>query len=159
MIIKNASRPVVAGAAMLLAAMFAGCATVEYSSPGKLSGITVKGVEGAESGQVVTISTLGYHMFWTIPLASGDLRWNYEKNDIEGGTLLFSDQVGFNELQDALIKIANVRDCDLADVSFGDSDVSFADASYAGAIGTCFGSSQMSVSAVLVPRKNANAKK
>lgn len=156
---KNASRSVVAGAAMLLAAMFAGCATVDYSSPGKLSGITVKGVEGAEDGQVVSITTLGYYMFWTIPLASGDLRWNYEKNDIEGGTSLFSDQVGFSELQDALIRIADARDCDLADVNFNDSDVSFADASYAGAIGTCFGSSQMSVSAVLVPRKNANAKK
>ena len=42
MIIKNASRSALAGATMLLAAMFAGCATVEYSSPGKLSGITVK---------------------------------------------------------------------------------------------------------------------
>ena len=159
MIIKNASRPVVAGAAMMLAAMFAGCATVKYSAPGKLADIVVKGVEGAEYGQVVTIDTYGYYMFWTIPLVSGNLDWNYEKNDVEGGFSLFSDQVGFNELQDTLLKIANARDCDLADVSFGDSDVSFADASYAGAIGTCFGSSQMSVSAVLVPRKNANAKK
>ena len=155
MIIKNASRPVVAGAAMMLAAMFAGCATVEYSSPGKLSGITVKGVDGAESGHVVSISTLGYYMFWTIPLVSGNLDWNYEKNDVEGGFSLFSDQVGFNELQDTLLKIANARDCDLADVSFCDSDVSFADASYAGAIGACFGSSQMSISAVLIPRKHA----
>lgn len=153
--IKSASRPALAGAAMLLTAMFAGCATVEYSSPGKLSGITVKGVEGAESGQVVSITTTGYYLFWTIPLASGNLDWNYEKNDVEGGFSLFSDQVGFNDLQDTLLKIANVRDCDLADVSFCDSDVSFADASYAGAIGACFGSSQMSVSAVLVPRKNA----
>lgn len=140
---------------MLLAAMFAGCATVEYSSPGKLSGITVKGVDGAESGQVVSISTLGYYMFWTIPLVSGNLDWNYEKNDVEGGFSLFSDQVGFNELQDTLLKIANARDCDLAEVSFNDSDESFAGVSYIGAVGTCFGESRMSVSAILVPRRTA----
>ena len=156
MMIKNASRPALAGAAMLLAAMFAGCATVEYSSPGKLSGITVKGVDSAESGQVVSITTTGYYMFWTIPLASGNLDWNYEKNDVEGGFSLFSDQVSFNDLQDTLLKIANVRDCDLADVSFCDSDETYAGLfSETGLIGTCFGSSQMSVSAVLVPRKNA----
>ena len=156
MIIKNASRPVVAGAAMLLAAMFAGCATVKYSAPGKLADVVVKGVEGAEYGQVVTIDTYGYYMFWTIPLVSGNLDWNYEKNDVEGGFSLFSDQVGFNELQDTLLKIANARDCDLADVSFCDSDETYAGLfSETGLIGTCFGSSQMSVSAVLVPRKNA----
>lgn len=155
MIIKNASRPAVACAAMLLAAMFAGCATVKYSAPGKLADIVVKGVEGAEYGQVVTIDTYGYYMFWTIPLCSGDLRWDPAKKDIRGGVAFFSDQVGLYELQDALLKIAESRDCDLADVSFCDSDVSFADASYAGAIGACFGSSQMSISAVLIPRKHA----
>ena len=154
--IKNASRPVVAGVAMLLAAVFAGCATVDYSSSGKLSGITVKGVEGAESGQVVSITTTGYYMFWTIPLASGDLTWDYEKNDVKGGTSLFSDHVSFNELQDTLLKIANVRNCDLADISFCDSDETYAGLfSESGLIGTCFGSSQMSVSAILVPRKPA----
>lgn len=159
MMMKNAPIAAVACAATMLSVLMAGCASVKYSSPGKLSGITVKGSDGAGAGQVVSITTSGYYMFWTIPLVSGDLRWNYEKNDIEGGFSLFSDQVGFNELQDTLIKIANVRDCDLADVCFGDSDVSFADASYAGAIGTCFGSSHMCVSAVLVPRNKANAEK
>ena len=155
MIIKNASRPAVACAAMLLAAMFAGCATVKYSAPGKLADIVVKGVEGAEYGQVVTIDTYGYYMFWTIPLGSGDLRWDPAKKDIRGGVALFSDQVGFYELQNALLKIAESRDCDLAEVSFNDSDESFAGVSYVGAVGTCFGESRMSVSAVLVPRKTA----
>ena len=151
----NVAGAAIAGAAMLLAALFAGCATVEYSSPGKLGNMSVKGAKGAEAGQVVTITTSGYYMFWTIPLVSGDLEWDNEKNDIKGGTSFFSDQVGFNELQDALLKIAEVRDCDLADVSFCDSDQTYAGVSYGGAIGTCFGSSQMGVSAILVPRKQA----
>ena len=125
---------------------------MEYSSPGKLSGITVKGSDGAGAGQIVSITTSGYHMFWTIPLASGDLRWDPAAGEIKGGTTFFRDQVGFQELQDALHKIAERRNCDLAEVYFTDSDCSYADVSYAGLIGALFGSSHMSVSAVLVPR-------
>ena len=147
------ARTAFAGGVVLLAAMMAGCATVEYSSPGMLRNVTVKGADGAETGQVVSITTSGYYMLWTIPLVSGDLRWNAETQEIYGGTSFFQDQVGFNELQDALLKIAETRNCDLADVSFGDSDNSYAGVSYGGAIGTLFGSSHMGVSAILVPRK------
>ena len=63
---------------------------------------------------------------------------------------------GVAELQAALLKIAESRNCDLADVSYFDGDASYAGPSYGGAVGTCFGSSHMSVSAILVPRKVAN---
>ena len=150
---EKVARPIRVGVAALFAAMAAGCATVEYSSPGMLRNVSVKGVQGAESGQVVTITTSGYYMFWTIPLVSGDLRWDAETQEICGGTSFFRDQVGFNELQDALLKIAETRNCDLADVYFSDSDSSYAGVSYGGAIGALFGSSHMGVSAILVPRK------
>ena len=101
------------------------------------------------------ISTSGYYVLWTIPLFSGDLRWNPETRSINGGFSLFSDQVGINELQTALLKIAESRNCDLADVHYSDSDQSFAGASETGLIGALFGSSQMSVSALLVPRSQA----
>jgi hypothetical protein len=140
------------GVVALAASMAAGCATVTYSSPGSLDGITVKGVDG-KVGQAVLIDTSGYYMFWAIPLVSGDLRWNDEKKSIEGGTSFFSDQVGVEELQTALLKIAETRNCDLADVNYFDGDASYAGPSYGGAVGTCFGSSHMSVSAILVPRK------
>ena len=143
------------GAAALVASA-AGCATVSYSSPGMLKGVTVRGEKGAEDGQVVVIDTTGFYMFWTIPIVTGDLRWNPEKRSIEGGTSLFKDQVGLNELQSALLKIADSRNCDLAEVYYNDSDSSYAGVSYGGAIGSCFGSSHMSVSALLVPRKKAS---
>ena len=136
----------------MLAAMLTGCASVDYSSTGMLKNITVKGAPGAEAGQHVMITTSGYYMLWTIPLVSGDLRWNEETKEIRGGFSLFSDQVGYKELQDALLKIAESRNCDLADVSFNDADASYAGASYGGAVGTLFGSSNMGVSAILVPR-------
>ena len=144
----------VAGVAALFAVMVTGCATVEYSSPGKLNNISVKGAPGAGSGQHVAITTSGYYMFWCIPLVSGDLRWDNEKHEIKGGFSFFSDQVGYQDLQTVLQKIAETRNCNLADVSFHDSDGFYADVSWGGLIGMFFGSSQMGVSAILVPREN-----
>ena len=143
------------GAAALIASVAAGCASVTYTSPGMLDNVSVKGVEGRKPGQVVLIDTSGFYMFWTIPLVSGDLRWNEQKKSIEGGTSFFKDQVGVDELQSALQKIAESRNCDLADVHIHDADSSYAGPSYGGAVGTCFGSSHMSISAVLVPRSPA----
>jgi hypothetical protein len=143
------------GAVALAVSMAAGCATVTYSSPGALDGIAVKGVDG-KVGQAVTIDTSGFYMFWAVPLVSGDLRWNDGKKSIEGGASFFKDQVSIADLQAALLKIAESRNCDLADVNYFDGDVSYAGPSYGGVVGTCFGSSHMSVSAILVPRKAAN---
>lgn len=141
------------GAASLFAFVAAGCASVKYTSPGMLKGVTVKGSEDAASGQAVLIDTNGYYLLWTIPLATGDLRWNADKKSIEGGTSFFRDQVGVAELQNALLKIAETRNCNLAEVYYYDADASYAGVSYGGLIGALFGSSHMGVSAVLVPRK------
>ena len=143
------------GVAALAVTMAAGCATVSYSSPGTLDGVAVRGVDG-KVGQAVLIDTSGFYMLWAIPLVSGDLRWNADKRSIEGGTSFFKDQVGIDDLQTALLKIAESRNCDLAEVSYFDGDASYAGPSYGGAVGSCFGSSHMSVSAILVPRKAAN---
>ena len=139
--------------AAIFSVMVTGCATVEYSSPGKLENVTVKGAPGAEAGRHVAITTVGYNMFWSVPLVSGDLRWNSEKREINGGFALFTDQVGFQELQTALQNIAETRNCDLVDVSFHDTDGFYADVSWGGLVGMFFGSSQMGVSAILIPRE------
>ena len=149
---KNMARPVLAASAALLAAMMTGCASVNYSSAGMLGKTIVKGAKGAEAGQVVSMTTTGYYILWTIPLASGDLEWDPETRSIKGGTSFFSDQVGITELQEALHHIAETKNCNLADVYFYDSDTSYASVSEGGIIGMLFGSSQMGVSAILVPR-------
>ena len=138
--------------AVLIATVVAGCASVTYTSPGMLDNVSVKGVEGRKLGQTVLINTSGFYLFWTMPIVSGDLTWNDQKKSIEGGSSFFSDQVGVDELQSILLKIAEARTCDLADVYVHDSDASYAGASYGGAVGACFGSSYMSISAILVPR-------
>ena len=136
--------------AMLLVGT-AGCATVYCSSQGALDGMVYKGANGVPSEHIY-ITTTGYYFMWTLPLASGDLRWNEEAKTINGGTCFFNDQVSVTKLQDALLKIAETRNCDVIDMAFHDSDTSYAGVSTGGAIGALFGSSQIGVSGVLVPR-------
>ena len=140
------------GIMAVIFASAAGCATVYRTTPGSLTSIDYKGANDTPLEQVY-ITTTGYHFLWTVPLFSGDLRWNEEKQSINGGTCLFSDQVGADELQNALLKIAERRNCDVIDIVFDDSDTSYAGVSEGGAIGLFFGSSHMGVSGVLVPKK------
>ena len=138
----------------IMAALFAGttsCATVYRSSQGALDGLTYKGANGAPA-ELVYITATGYYFMWSLPLASGDLRWNKETKSINGGTRLFCDMVGATELQTALLKMAESRNCDVIDITYNDSDTSYAGASYGGAVGVFFGSSQIGISGVLVPR-------
>lgn len=149
---KITSRLPVAAAALLL--LFGGCASLTCSTPGMLDGITIKDSFG-EPSQVVVIQTSVFYLFWSLPIASGDLSWNEEKQNIEGGVTFFEDQAGVEEIQTALMKYAESRNCDLADVNFNDADTSYGDVSYEGALGVLFGSSDLSVSAVLIPRTTA----
>ena len=136
--------------AMLLAGT-AGCASVYSSSQGALGGMAYKGASGVPS-QHLYIKTTGYYFLWSLPLASGDVRWNETTKSINGGTCFFRDMVGAAELQNALLKIAETRNCDVVDIAYHDSDTSYAGASYGGVIGALFGSSQIGISGVLVPR-------
>ena len=147
--------PFVGIMAMFLAGA-SGCATVYRTTPGALTSIGYKDANAIPLEHVY-ITTTGYYCLWTVPLASGDLRWNEEKQSINGGTCLFRDMVGVDELQNALHKIAESRDCDVIDIMFDDSDTSYAGVSYEGAVGLFFGSSQMGVSGVLVPKTRPEA--
>ncbi len=154
---KKKMNPVKTGlhaAAFAALAAFSGCATISTSQAGRLEGIGVKGADGAPH-EHVCLSTTGEYMLWTIPFGSGRFRWNEETKTLETETAWFSDCVGVAELQDALLKYADSRNCDVLDVSYFDGDVSYAGASYEGLLGIFFGSSSMGVSAVLVPRKAA----
>lgn len=132
-----------------------GCAHSKFSSQSVLAGVKLAGTDQPPR-QMVMINTTGYYLFWSIPLASGNLDWDDGKKDIKGGFCLFSDSVEANQLQTALFKIAKSRNCDVVDVHFSDSDTSYAGPSYEGAVGVFFGSSQMGISGVLVPRATVN---
>ena len=140
-------------AAAALAA-FSGCATISTTAEGRLDGVAVQGAEG-QVCEHVCLTTTGEYFLWALPFGSGRFVWNNETKALETETAWFSDCVGVAELQEALQKYAESRNCDLVDVVYNDSDTSYAAASYEGIIGILFGSSSMGVSAFLVPRKDA----
>lgn len=140
------------GAMAALLAGASGCASVYTTSPGSFASMEYRGANSAPT-ELVYITTTGYHFLWSIPLVSGDLRWNASKQSINGGTCFFRDQVGAAEIQNAMLKIAESRNCDVIDMVFDDSDTSYAGVSYGGLIGLFFGSSQIGLSGVLVPKK------
>lgn len=147
------ARPVLAMAALAALAVCPGCATVSTSRPGALDGIAVKGADGAPA-EHVCLTTTGEYLLWTIPFGSGRFRWNARTKELETDTAWFKDCVGIADVQEALQKYADGRNCDVVDVSFSDSDTSYAGASYEGLLGMLFGSSRIGVSAVLIPRGN-----
>ncbi len=151
---KRQTSSMFAAAALAAMTVCSGCATISTSREGRLAGIAMKGADGAPR-EHVCLTTSGEYMFWSLPLGSGRFRWNEKTKTLETETAWFSDCVGIAELQEALLKYADSRNCDAIEVSYFDSDVSYAGASYEGLLGIFFGSSTMGVSAVLVPRKAA----
>ena len=144
--------PVAAAAVLAALALGPGCATITTSTEGRLDGVVVKGADGAPV-EHVWLGTSGEYLFWSIPIATGRFRWNEKTRKLETGTAWFKDCVSLADVQDALQKYAEGRNCDIVDVSIFDADTSYAGLSYEGLLGMFFGSSSMGVSAVLVPRK------
>ena len=62
-------------AALLSVVLATGCAHVTMSSPKSLSGLDVMGSPTQADRQVV-VRNSGYHLFWSLPLVSGDMRWD-----------------------------------------------------------------------------------
>lgn len=151
---KKAMRMASIAAAAALA-LCCGCASITTTKPGACNGIAIKGANGAPS-EMVWIETGGEYMFFSLPIASGAFRWNDTTQKLETYTAWFEDCVGITELQAALLKYAESRNCDLADVTIHDADTSYAGPSYEGAVGALFGSSSMGMSAMLIPRQPAD---
>lgn len=106
-------------AALLSVALAAGCAHVDISSPKSLSGLDVVGSPTQADRQVV-VRNSGIHVFWWFPLASGDMRWDNEKQDIKGGLDFFADHCNSDVCMEVLEGIAKRENCDLVGVYFTD---------------------------------------
>ncbi len=143
--------------ALVEAFVFAGCANVDVSSPGSLSGVNIQGSPTQVDRQVV-VRNSGVHLFWTFTLESGDLRWDYAKNDIKDGIVLFDDYCGNDDCYKVLQQIAKREKCDLVDVIFTESTTSgFNCSSYAGLFGGIIGTYDVQACGVL--RKHGDTSK
>ncbi len=138
-----------------VAALMCGCASVKISSPGSLSGVDIVGAT-TPADRMVVVSNFGFHMFWTITLCSGDLRWDSAKRDIKGGTAFFSDYCGNDDCYEVLQRIAERENCDLVDVVFTEcSPFGFSVTSYQGLTCGLCGRYDVQASAILRPRATA----
>ena len=147
---RNILKPILCVA---FAVLITGCATFTSTPYGALEGVKLEGTDGKPS-EVVFIESTGYYILWQVPICSGDIRWNSEKKNIEGGVSFFKDNISLANLQNAITNYADSRNCDLVDVIYNDTNASYAEASETGLIGALFCSATINVSAVLVPRTN-----
>ena len=145
---RNILKPILCVA---FAVLITGCATFTSTPYGALEGVKLDGTDRKPS-EVVFIESTGFYILWAVPIFSGNIKWNSEKKNIEGGVSFFKDNISLTYLQNAITNYAASRNCDLVDVVYNDTNASYAEASATGLIGALFGSSTMNVSAVLVPR-------
>ena len=145
---RNILKPILCVA---FAALIIGCAIITSTSYDKLEGVKLNGTDRKPS-EVVYIESTGFYILWQVPIYSGKIKWNSEKKCLEGGVSFFKDNISLANLQNAITKYADSRNCDLVDVIYNDTNASYAEASETGLIGALFCSATINVSAVLVPR-------
>jgi len=93
-------------AAGLLTAAFAGCASIERTSPGVMDGLNVKG--GAQPAtQTVCVRNFGFGFVYLFTAICGDLDYDKSTQDIKGGCLLFSDKCNCFDCYNTLQTVAN----------------------------------------------------
>ena len=145
-------------AALLAAALAAGCAHVTISSPNSLAGLDVLGSPTQADRQVV-VRNSGIHCLWWFPLASGDMRWDDKTNDIKGGTDFFANHCSSSDCMDTLQKIAERENCDLVDIYFTDMTKSGFDiTSFSGLFAWVGGLYEVQACGILRPRAGEPAK-
>lgn len=144
-------------AALLSVALAAGCAHVTMSSPKSLSGLDVMGSPTQADRQVV-VRNSGYHLFWSLPLVSGDMRWDDKTKDIKGGSAFFADYCNNDECLNVLKRIAERENCDLVGVYYTDMTKSAFDiSSFSGLFGWLVGLYEAQACGILRPHTAAPA--
>jgi hypothetical protein len=145
-------------AALLSAALAAGCAHVDISSPKSLSGLDVIGSPTQADRQIV-VRNSGIHVLWSFPLVSGDMRWVDETQDIKGGLTFFHDHCNAANCMDVLQSVAKRENCDLVGVYFTDMTKSGFDVtSFSGLFAWVGGLYEVQACGILRPRTEAPAK-
>ncbi len=77
--------------AMSAAALFAGCASIERTSPGMMDGLDVVG-GNSPAEETVCARSFGLGLLYLITFISGDVEYDDVKHDVSGGVLFFRDR-------------------------------------------------------------------
>lgn len=149
--------------AAALAVAFAGCSTVERTSPGIMDKFDVVGGSGGPAVETVLIRNSGWTLFYWIPALFGDVTWDPTKNEgrggIDGGVCLFRDKCNISDCYETLQKLAEQRNCDLTDVTLVDNSlINLGFTGYVELINCFVESNDVIVSGVLRARSGGLAK-
>lgn len=124
---------------VVLAALLAGCATVEMSNVGAMDG----------GKRMLVIQNDGYMLLGTVPIVSGRLEWDKVRNKPDRYPTLFANNADTQHLYAMAQKIAERENCDLEDVTYFDNSSMLDFSSMYGLVTY----DDVAISAVLVPRK------
>jgi len=101
----------------LAAALLAGCASIERTSPGMMDGLdVVGGTKPAE--QTVCVRNFGMGLFYICTAICGDVVYDQKKHDIKGGCLLFRNKCNCADCYRTLQAVANDENKALTNVNF-----------------------------------------
>ena len=119
-------KTLVRAAAIVAAAVAAGCSTVERTSPGLMDKFDVAGSD-IPATETVLIRNSGWTLLYFIPALFGDVTWdpkaNNGKGDINGGLWLFRDKCNVSDCYETLQKLAEQQNCDLSNVTLVDNSL------------------------------------
>jgi len=100
----------------LMVAGLAGCASVERTTPGIMDGLDVVGGEGPAL-QSICVRNSGIALFHAIVAECGDVRYNKESHNMEGGMVFFDYQCDCHHCYQTMQDAANDEGKALTNVS------------------------------------------
>jgi len=98
-------------------AMFAGCASIERTSPGIMDGLDVVGGD-TPAEQTVCARVYGLGLFYICTAICGDVEYDPKAHDIKGGCLLFKDKCNCVDCYRTLQAVAKDADRQLTNVNY-----------------------------------------
>lgn len=100
-----------------VAALLAGCASIERTSPGMMDGLDVIGGD-SPAEYTVCARVSGYGLLYLCTGICGDIDYNKQTHDIYGGFLLFQDKCNCTDCYRTLQDLANDTNRQLTNVNY-----------------------------------------
>lgn len=101
----------------LVLGLCVGCASIERTSPGMMDGLEVVG-SSSPALQCVCVRNFGLGILYICTAICGDVDYNQEEHDIEGGCLLFRDKCNCSDCYRTMQAVANDEGKKLTNVNF-----------------------------------------
>jgi len=106
----------------LTAALLAGCASIERTSPGMMDGLDVVGGD-TPAEQTACARIFGLGLFYICTAICGDIEYDKAAHDVRGGCLLFQDKCNCGDCYRTLQAYANDQGKSLTNVNMYNNSI------------------------------------